>query len=457
MNVRLFLIGVAALLVAVNAAVFSVTGLSMLFAGASLSVMIMAGSLEFAKLVAASFLYFYWNKLGGLIKAYITSAILILIFITSLGIYGFLTAAYQTTSDELALMDRRIETIELRKSLFSNQLELARNEQDLINQTIRDLSGGLTSGTTVQFIDQESGQLVTTTSAAARRTLETQLNNAVTQRDLLSNRVIALSDSVASMDVNIIDIRTGTEVAGEIGPLRFISNVSGLDMDTVVNLLALLIVFVFDPLAVTLVIAFNMGLKINAEDKIQKSLEKKELKIYGDTPTQIVNNTDTVKPPTPVDAPNVSPSGDEISAETIDDTPTISVDEPEILPSPTEPYENIIGTIQSGSLVMTKDDIEELINSKGNTTSSKKIPVDIDGDGIIDGYDTNGDGLIDIFEPKSSARWRQQAGKKPYYAREGFDWSSADNWKDDVNAVNYYKTFIRNKNNYPTDFNSKTY
>jgi len=100
MNFRVFLLGLAALLVAFNAAFFSVTGLSKLFAGASTAVILMAGALEFSKLVAASFLHTYWDKLSGWLKFYLTGAVVTLILITSAGIYGFLTAAYQTTADE---------------------------------------------------------------------------------------------------------------------------------------------------------------------------------------------------------------------------------------------------------------------------------------------------------------------------------------------------------------------
>jgi hypothetical protein len=207
-----------------------------------------------------------------------------------LGIYGYLTSAYQTTADELTVMDAKIQTAELKKDLFQSQLELARDEQLSITQTIRDLSTGISSGTTVQYIDQTSGQLITTSSAAARRTLETQLNNATSQRDLLSQRVIALSDSISSVDMGIIEIRSNTKVAGEIGPLKFISEITGLEMTSVVNILALLIVFVFDPLAITLVIAFNMGLRFHAEGKILEKVDSKEFELYGDTLKKEVNN-----------------------------------------------------------------------------------------------------------------------------------------------------------------------
>jgi len=460
MNIRIFLLGFSALLLALNAAYFSVSGLSMLFAGASTSVIIMAGSLEFSKLVAASFLYYYWNKLNGFIKTYFTIAITILVLITSLGIYGYLTSAYQTTADELTVMDAKIQTAELKKDLFQSQLELARDEQLSITQTIRDLSTGISSGTTVQYIDQTSGQLITTSSAAARRTLETQLNNATSQRDLLSQRVIALSDSISSVDMGIIEIRSNTKVAGEIGPLKFISEITGLEMTSVVNILALLIVFVFDPLAITLVIAFNMGLRFHAEGKILEKVDSKEFELYGDTLKKEVDN--------PTDEEREDLLGKMVQTNNELGLYDMEYDDNHIpdtdVPTTTTEIENV-----TDSLTMTKDDILKLIDDTSTDTELdpelenlkpdyNKRGIDIDGDGTIDGYDTDGDGLINEYHTKSASRWREIQSKnlKPYYSNPAFNWGDKSKWINDQNAVNYWFKYIRN-NKYPTDFESKTY
>ena len=96
-----FLIGFSALSVSGSAAFYSVFGLSKLFAGASTEVIIMAGSLEIAKLVTASLLYQYWGTINKILRTYLTIATVILIIITSMGIYGFLSAAYQETFNQL--------------------------------------------------------------------------------------------------------------------------------------------------------------------------------------------------------------------------------------------------------------------------------------------------------------------------------------------------------------------
>ena len=98
MKFRTLLLGLSALFVAFNAAFFSVSGLSKLFAGEkSLSVMLMKSSLELAKLITAGYLYNYWEKINKVFRWYLVTGVVILVLITSLGIYGFLTSAFQDT------------------------------------------------------------------------------------------------------------------------------------------------------------------------------------------------------------------------------------------------------------------------------------------------------------------------------------------------------------------------
>ena len=100
------IIALSALSVSASAAFYSVTGLSKLFAGASFQVLIMTGSLEVAKLVIASLLYQYWSQLNKILRAYLSIASVILILITSAGIYGFLSAAYQETASKSGIINK---------------------------------------------------------------------------------------------------------------------------------------------------------------------------------------------------------------------------------------------------------------------------------------------------------------------------------------------------------------
>ena len=106
-----FLISLSALAVAGSAAFYSVFGLSKLFAGAATQVIIMAGSLEFAKLVSASLLYQYWDTLNKALKGYLMIAVFTLMLITSGGIYGFLSGAYQSTATKSELLDKSLSIL----------------------------------------------------------------------------------------------------------------------------------------------------------------------------------------------------------------------------------------------------------------------------------------------------------------------------------------------------------
>jgi hypothetical protein len=420
MKLRTFLLGFASLLVAACAAFFSVTGLSKLFAGASLEVMIMAGSLEFAKIITASFLYAYWSRISKVLKFYLAFGVVILVLITSLGIYGFLTSAYQTTADELSVMDSKVGIVELKKNRFQSQLDLSIRERESVNQTISALSTGITSAIN-QSVDRQTGQLVTSVSTQAQRTINNQLNEARVQRDGLSTQIESLSDSIATLDQQIFDVKAESTVAGEVGPLRYLSDISGMEMNMIVNLFALLIVFVFDPLAVSLVIAFNAAIKLDKEEKFNDGVKKHEYKIYGDD------------------------SKVEVKSDKVEPLPVVNK---VILSSENEPITNVVETD-----ITEPDELLEL------TQDISRRPIDTDGDGIIDGYDTDGDGLIDEFKPGSASRYRYAKDKLPFYARREFDWSDREKWIYNQNAVNYYLTNIAPTmdSKYPTDFDSKTY
>jgi hypothetical protein len=279
MKLRTVLLGLSALFIASAAAFFSVTGLSKLFAGASTAVILMASSLEFGKLIAASFLYAYWDKVNKVLRTYLLLGVCVLILITSAGIYGFLTSAYQTTADQLGVLDKQVELVDLKKGRFQEQLDGYNSEKMQLSQTISELSKGL-SNNVITYTDK-NGNLITTTSSSTRRALESQLNDAKSQRDIVSKKIETLSDSITKLDLSVLDIQQGSDVAAEVGPLKYMAEITGKPMATIVNWFALLIIFVFDPLAVTLVIAFNTALKIDkGEDDKKKVVQKREL--YGE-------------------------------------------------------------------------------------------------------------------------------------------------------------------------------
>lgn len=272
--------------VATSAAFFSVTGISKLFAGASFAALIMASTLEFGKIVGISFLYQYWKEIPGILKTYLTVAATVLMLITSVGIYGFLSAAYQTTADELAIMDQQAAVTQLRIDRYQEELDLYVQERERISSTIEQLSSGLANNT-IQYVDQETGQLITTTSSATRNALQEQLRGASEERSNIATRIEAATDSITSLETQLLEAQMNNEVAAEVGPLRFVSNLTGWQMDQVVNIFALMIVFVFDPLAVALVISVNFLLKYKEDEEEEPTFLVKEKGSVEDLPKEV--------------------------------------------------------------------------------------------------------------------------------------------------------------------------
>ena len=238
-----------------TAAYYSVFGLSSLFAGAKTEVIIMASALELAKLVVASYLHNHWSKLGIILKSYLTLGVGILMIITSAGIYGFLTSAYQTTADELTIIDKQVAVVEMKRDRFSEQLTDYKLEKTQLNNNISELSKGL-SNNKIQYKDT-LGNIITTTSSSTRRVLTSQLNDMKEERNKVSIKMESLTDSITSLDLKVLDMESNNEVAAEIGPLRYMAEITNKPMATIVNWFTLMIVCVFDPLAIAMVLAVN--------------------------------------------------------------------------------------------------------------------------------------------------------------------------------------------------------
>ena len=251
-----YIIAISALLVSGSAVFYSVYGLSKLFAGASTEVIIMAGSLEIAKLVVASLLYVYWDEINKLLRFYLTIACITLMLITSGGIYGFLSGAYQETATKSELLDKHTLVLQTKQNRFMEQLKSE-------NEAVKFYTEALSNPTMIQYIDRETEQLVTTTSSRQRILMTSQLNEVKT-------KTYALTDSISKYDMMILDKEINNESSRELGPLKYVAKSLGVEMDKVVNYFLLLIVFVFDPLAISLVIAANFAfLRVNTieEDK----------------------------------------------------------------------------------------------------------------------------------------------------------------------------------------------
>jgi hypothetical protein len=243
-------IALSALSVSISAAFYSVTGLSMLFAGASVAVLIMASSLEVAKLVIASLLYQYWGKLNKILRTYLTVAACVLVLITSAGIYGFLSSAYQSTATKSEIVDKQIAALETKKHLYED----SRNNILKEKQSLAELKGTLSKGSTTQFTDKNGNLVVRSNKASIN-----QIDQANKSDEKLSSKVDIVNDSIFSLESQILAIKVNSDATSELGPLKYLSKLTGQPMDRIINWFLLVIIFVFDPLAISLVIAANFA------------------------------------------------------------------------------------------------------------------------------------------------------------------------------------------------------
>ena len=238
-----YAVGLSALLIAGSAAFFSVFGLSKLFAGATVSVIIMAGSLEFGKIVGAAFLYRYWNKINTLLKIYMTTGVIILVGITSAGIFGYLSNAYQgatiqfeTQSTTLLYKEDRLEQLEEDKVYLKDEL--------------------------VQSLSSLPDNYIT-----AKRKLREEYNPKVLE---LNDEILKIKQEVGDLKVGLIE--TGVDV----GPAIYLARVFKTDIHTVVKFFIFILIFVFDPMAIALIIAYNRTLE-DEEGKLERIDEMFEM------------------------------------------------------------------------------------------------------------------------------------------------------------------------------------
>ena len=250
------LIALSALSVSASAAFYSVTGLSKLFAGASFEVIIMAGSLEISKLVIASLLYQYWNDLNKLLRAYLTVAATILVLITSMGIYGFLSAAYQETYQKLSVTQNKIEFLENKAKFYEDDVTRYDQELNRISDNISTLSNAKASSIQVRDTSVVGG-VRSTISTAELRLAQSRIAVEEENRKEINAKRTTAADSLQKYKLEILDLQNSADTVGELGPLQYLSGLTGTSMDKIINILLLVIIFVFDPLAISLVIAAN--------------------------------------------------------------------------------------------------------------------------------------------------------------------------------------------------------
>ena len=284
----------SAISISIIAAGYSIIGLATLFAGAVIPIIAMGSALEVGKLVAASWLYNNWNSdVPRLLKAYLFGAIIVLIFITSMGIFGFLSKAHLDQVKPTSGNNIKI-------SVLNNQI----NQQQLIidrsQKTLDQLDKALDVYIEKEFVTR--GLKERQKQEEERNTLNTAINNA-------SDKIAELTNEKASLSLE------QDKIEAEVGPIKYVAELiygenAQDNFDKAVRIVILILIFVFDPLAVLLLIAANISLrqwrmkkllvKENHNEDLRKKIEQlekrnKKLKGFKDITKGLGDNPDEIK------------------------------------------------------------------------------------------------------------------------------------------------------------------
>jgi hypothetical protein len=369
-----WVVAIAAASISFSAAFYSIFGIGKMFAGAATNVMVMAASLEFAKLVIASFLYRFWGDVNKGLRTYLTIACVVLIMITSAGIYGFLSSAYQETANKVENVDKNTAVVTKRKEMIQTQLTQAEKQLEMKSTRQNTLSDMRNRQQT------NADNLISQNKSAS--SVRSQMNSLGAESKALDNDIKVLQDTIASktqqigaLDMEILAKTSNNELANEIGPLKYLAKITGKSLDQVVNWFIIALMLVFDPLAIALVVAANFVFeyvslrrkeeeeKIRSERPIEKEVKEEEQKfVIGEVPipapAEIIEEQ-------PIEDKIEIPSDDAYFSEnySIEDEPIVTEEivqeEPEVIEEIQEPAEEESISEEIEDTIIDELEIEE--------------------------------------------------------------------------------------------------
>lgn len=238
-----------------TAAYYSIIGLTKIFVGIVIPVTIMAIFIESSKVLIATVLHQYWTKLSKWLRSGLIISLIISMGITSIGIYGLLNSGYNQTSIKLEMIDNQTVFYDNKIETYQVQLSDFQQENKLLSENATQLNDGL-SNNKIQYTDK-NGNTVISQSNSNRKTLENQLNKIQQRRDILSVKIDALNDSISNYNQLKLQLNSDSDLAAEVGPLKYLSKLTNTSMDVVINWFSIAIMLVFDPLAIMLILTIS--------------------------------------------------------------------------------------------------------------------------------------------------------------------------------------------------------
>ena len=387
----------------------------------------MASSLELAKLITAGYLYNYWDKINKSFRLYLSGAVIILILITSLGIYGFLTSAFQDTFNQFSIKEKQLAFLEQKEKFWGDDVIRYDEELKRISGNISTLSNAKSQSIQVRDTSVVGGVRTTISTAELRisqKRIEVEEEN---RKGVQAKREVA-ADSLQGIQLKILDLESMEGVSSELGPLEYLSGLLDRPMDVIINWFILIIIFVFDPLAVALVIAFNNAIMVDRGIvKKDKVVRKREL--YGEDDDSDELNEEEEDWANDEDVKDFLEREDSYESDDSDELFTVA--------GMTNDKEQSFNEFQK-----KQDEFDE---------------ADLDKDGVVTDEEKR-----EFYE---ATDWKNSYNGNPYFTHPWFDWNKKERWINDRDAINYWlnvkggnRTALSEyKSEYPTNFDSKTY
>ena len=194
----------------------------------------MASSLEMAKLITAGYLYNYWEKINRIFRWYLVTGVVVLVLITSLGIYGFLTSAFQDTFNQFSVNEKQKTFLQQKEKFYADDVARYDEELERISNNISNLSNARSQQIQVRDTSVVGG-VRTTISTAELRLSQSRINVEEENRKGVQSKREVAADSLQSIQLKILDLDTNLEGASELGPLQYLSGLTGYGMDRIIN------------------------------------------------------------------------------------------------------------------------------------------------------------------------------------------------------------------------------
>lgn len=247
------LLGLTAIAIALVAAFFSVYGIATLFAGAFVLTAFMASSLEIGKLVAVTFLYRYWKKTQKFLKYYLSIATIVLMLVTSMGIFGYLSAAYQKSSIEFKAAQEKITMVEGQKVYLTDKISQSKSRISTLNEMRQLQESRMNESLTNAFLSRNPVQLKQLNDQTVEMIKTADANIGTEQATIQKT-----TEEISKIDAQVNEMRFASANKKDIRTFQFVADQFGTTLDKVAKWFILTIIFVFDPLAIALILAYNV-------------------------------------------------------------------------------------------------------------------------------------------------------------------------------------------------------